>query len=239
MSQVIVITGGAGGIGSAVCRGLVHDGHQVVVADFDREGAGRLAQELGKQSLAVEVDVGNKESVGKMIQESLTRFGRIDVLLNGAGIMPRHEVKDISVEEWERVLRINLTGVFLCSQAAARHMVERKQGRILSVASGRGVAGAPGAAHYAATKAGVIAFTKSLAVELAPCNVVVNAIAPGVTDTPMSQAGYSEEDRKKRLTLSPLIGGYTPLEQIVGLVRYLISDATREVTGQVFFLKTP
>src|SRR3989338_7016908 len=99
MSQVIVVTGGAGGIGSAICRGLAHDGHKVVIADFDREGAMRLAQELGKESLAVEVDVGNKESAGKMIQESLSRFDRIDVLLNGAGIMPRHPVKDISEEE--------------------------------------------------------------------------------------------------------------------------------------------
>lgn len=239
MSQVIVVTGGAGGIGSAICRGLAHDGHKVVVADFDREGAKRLQQDLGKESLAVEVDVGNKESAGKMIQESLSRFGRIDVLLNGAGIMPRHPVKDISEEEWDRVLRINLKGVFLCSQAAAYHMAQRKQGHIISIASGRGVAGAPSAAHYAASKAGIIAFTKSLAVELAPDNVLVNAIAPGVTDTPMSRAGYSEAERQKRKSLSPLLGGYTPVEDTVGLVRYLISDVTKSVTGQVFFLKTP
>jgi NAD(P)-dependent dehydrogenase (short-subunit alcohol dehydrogenase family) len=239
MSQVIVVTGGAGGIGSAICRGLAQDGHKVAVADFDREGAQRVARELGKDALAVEVDVGSKESVARIIQECLDRFGGIDVLFNGAGIMPRHEVKDISAEEWERVLRINLTGVFLCSQAVAAHMVGRREGRIISVTSGRGVAGAPGAAHYAASKAGVIAFTKSLAVELAPHNVVVNAIAPGVTDTAMSQAGFSEEERKRRLALPPLMGGYTPIEQIVGLVRYLISDAAGDITGQVFFLKTP
>lgn len=239
MSQVIVVTGGAGGIGSAICRGLANDGHKVVIADFDREGARRLAQELGKESLAVEVDVGNKESAGRMIQESLSRFGQINVLLNGAGIMPRHPVKDISEEEWDRVLRINLKGVFLCSQAAAHHMSQRKQGRIISIASGRGVAGAPGAAHYAASKAGIIAFTKSLAVELAPDNVLVNAIAPGVTDTPMSRAGYPEAEQQRRKSLSPLLGGYTPVEDTVGLVRYLISDVTKSVTGQVFFLKTP
>ena len=239
MSQVIIVTGGAGGIGSAICRGLAHDGHRVLVADFDREGAARLAQELGEKALAVAVDVGNKESVAKMIQQGLTRFGQIDVLLNGAGIMPRNQVKDISEDEWDRVLRINLKGVFLCSQAAARHMVERKQGRIISIASGRGVAGAPGAAHYAASKAGVIAFTKSLAAELVPHNVLANAIAPGVTDTAMSRAGYSEEEQKKRRSLSPLLGGFTPAEDIVGLIRYLISEATKNVTGQVFFLKTP
>jgi 3-oxoacyl-[acyl-carrier protein] reductase len=239
MSKVVIVTGGAGGIGSAICQGLANDGHTVVVADFDREGAERLAKDLGGEALALQVDVGNRESVGKMVEESLSRFDKIDVLLNGAGIMPRNQVKDITEEEWDRVLRINLKGVFLCSQAVARHMVKIKQGRIVSIASGRGVAGAPGAAHYAASKAGIIAFTKSLATELAPHNVLVNAIAPGVTDTAMSQAGFTEEERKKRLSLSPLLGGYTPVEDTVGLFRYLISDATKNVTGQVYFLKTP
>lgn len=239
MSQVIIVTGGAGGIGSGVCGELARDGHNVVVADFDRKGAERVAREIGGEAIALAVDVGNKESVGSLIDETVRHFGRIDVLLNGAGIMPRHPVKDISEEEWDRVIRINLKGVFLCSQAAARHMSERKQGRIISIASGRGVAGAPGSAHYAASKAGVIAFTKSLAVELAPDHVLVNAIAPGVTDTPMSQAGFSEEEQRRRRALDPLLGGYTSVEEIAGLVRYLISDATKYVTGQLFLLRNP
>ncbi len=226
-------------MGSAICPGLVGDGHKVVIDDFDGTAAERLAKDLGSGSLAVQVDVINKKSVENMVSEARSRFGDIDVLLNGAGIMPRHQVKDISEEEWERVLAINLKGVFLCSQAVSSQMVERKQGRILSIASGRGVAGAAGAAHYAASKAGVIAFTKSLAKKLALYNVLVNALAPGRTDTPMSRAGVSEEELRKRTAQSPLLGGYTPVEEIVGLVRYLISPATQNVTGQVFFLKTP
>jgi len=239
MPQVIIVTGGAGGMGSAICPGLVGDGHKVVIADFDGTAAELLSKDLGSGSLAVQVDVSNKKSVENMVNEARSRFGDIDVLLNGAGIMPRHQVKDISEEEWDRVLGINLKGVFLCSQAVSGQMVERKQGCILSIASGRGVAGAAGAAHYAASKAGVIAFTKSLANELAPYNVLVNALAPGRTDTPMSRVGVSEEEWKKRKARSPLLGGFTPVEEIVGLVRYLISDATKNVTGQVFFLKTP
>ncbi len=239
MSQVIIVTGGAGGMGSAICPGLVGDGHKVVIADFDGTAAERLAKDFGSGSLAVQVDVSNKKSVENMVSEARSRFGDIDVLLNGAGIMPRHQVKDIAEDEWDRVLGINLKGVFLCSQAVSGQMIERKQGRILSIASGRGVAGAAGAAHYAASKAGVIAFTKSLANELAPYNVLVNALAPGRTDTPMSRAGVSDEEWKKRKAQSPLLGGFTPVEEILGLVRYLISDATKNVTGQVFFLKTP
>ncbi|MBI3014487.1 MAG: SDR family NAD(P)-dependent oxidoreductase [Candidatus Tectomicrobia bacterium] len=239
MSQVVIITGGAGGIGSTICRGLAHDGHKVAIADFDIAGSEHLAKEVGDGALPVHVDVGNAESVGKMVEETISKFGQIDVLLNGAGIMPRTYVMTMPEEEWDRVLRVNLKGVFLCSQAVARHMVERRQGRIISIASGLGLAGAPRAAHYAASKAGVISFTKSLAVELAPHNVLVNAIGPGVTDTPMSRAGFSEEERKRRQSLAPILGGYTRVEDILGLIRYLMSEATRSVTGPIFFLTGP
>ena len=115
-------------------------------------------------------------------------------------------------------------------------MIPRKEGRILSIASGRGVAGQPRAAHYAASKAGVIAFTKSLAVELAPYNITVNAVCPGATDTPMSRIGFTPEQFKKREDIPPLMDGLTHKFEIVGLLRYLLTDATRFVTGQTYFL---
>src|SRR3990172_7313453 len=121
--------------------------------------------------------------------QAIAKYGRVDYAFCGAGVMTRLPVVEMPEDEWDRVLRINLKGVFLCAQAAARHMIPRKQGRILSIASGRGVAGQARSAHYAASKAGVIAFTKSLAVELAPHNITVNCVCPGATDTPMSRPG--------------------------------------------------
>lgn len=242
MAQVVIVTGGAGGIGSEICRALASDGMSIVVADFAGEAAARLAEELRKEkgeAFAVEVDVGDKASVSQMAEKSLERYRQIDFLINGAGVMSRFPVAEMPEAEWDRVLRINLKGTFLCSQAVARHMMERKQGRIINIASGRGVAGAARAAHYAASKGGVIAFTKSLAKELAPHNVVVNAIAPGATDTPMARSGSSEEEWKKREAVPPLMGGLTKKDEIIGLVRYLLSAPTQYVTGQTFLLRTP
>jgi 3-oxoacyl-[acyl-carrier protein] reductase len=237
MSQVILVTGGGGAICSAICRGLYADGHSVVIADLDLENAEKLARDLGERALAVHVDVGNEDSVNGMVEQTLKRFDRIDVLLNGAGVMPRHQVQDITRVEWDNVIRINLTGVFLCSKAVIPPMIGRKQGRIISIVSNLALSGAPGSAHYAASKAGVVALTKSLAVELAPHNILVNAFGPGRTDTPMSRTGASEEVWKKRKSLPPILGGFTLSDDIVGLVRYLISDATKNVTEQIFFLK--
>lgn len=243
MAQVVIVTGGAGGIGSAICRALAQDGMKVLVADFAEAAGKSLAEEIeraGGDALFEKVDVGDKASVGRMVESALARCSRIDFLINGAGVMSRIPVQDMPEEEWDRIIRINLKGTFLCSQAVARHMVQRKAGRIVCVASGRGVAGQARAAHYAASKAGVIAFTKSLAMELAPHNVTVNAIAPGATDTPMARAGVSsDEEWKKREAVPPLMGGLTTKEEIVGLIRYLLSEPAKYLTGQTFLLRTP
>lgn len=242
MNNVIVVTGGAGGIGSEICRCLATDGLRVVVADYAKEAAEKVAADIRQakgDAIAVQVDVGSKDNVADMMKQVLAKYGQVDILFNGAGIMTRMPVVEMPEEEWDRVLRINLKGPFLCSQAAARHMIPKKQGRIINIASGRGVAGQARSAHYAASKAGVIAFTKSLAVELAPYDITVNAICPGATDTPMSRAGSTPEEFKKREAVPPLMDGLTRKEEIVGLIRYLLSDATKYVTGQTFFLRTP
>ena len=242
MTGVVIVTGGAGGIGSAICRALAGDGLSVVIADFAGDAAARLAEEIRQESgeaIGLRVDVGGKASVEQMLQDSLQRYEKVDFLINGAGVISRFPVQEMPEEEWDRVLRINLKGVFLCSQAVAQHMVERKGGRIISIASGRAVAGQARGAHYAASKAGVIAFTQSLAKELAPSNVLVNAIAPGAADMPMARSGSTPEEWKRREAVPPVMGGLTKKEEIVGLIRYLLSDAARYITGQTFFLRTP
>jgi NAD(P)-dependent dehydrogenase (short-subunit alcohol dehydrogenase family) len=242
MDQVIIVTGGAGGIGSEICTGLGADGLKVVIADYANDAAEKIAAGIRRangEATAVQVNVGDRQSVAKMVAQALGKYGRIDHLLNGAGVMTRMPVIEMPEEEWDRVLRINLKGTFLCSQAVAKHMISKKQGRILSIASGRGIAGQPRSAHYAASKAGIIAFTKSLAVELAPYNITVNAICPGATDTPMSRAGSTPEEFKKREEIPPLMDGLTRKDEIVGLVRYLLSEPARFITGQTLLLRTP
>ena len=163
MDKVIIVTGGAGGIGSEICRGLAADGLKVVVADYAKDVADQTATEIRErngEAAAVQVDVGDRQSVADMVQQTLEKYGQIDYLLNGAGVISRVPVIDMAEDEWDRVIRINLKGTFLCAQAAAKHMIPKKEGRILSIASGRGVAGQARASHYAASKAGIIAFSK-------------------------------------------------------------------------------
>lgn len=241
MSKTILVTGGAGGICSEICRGMAADGLNVVVADFATDAAAKVAAEINDNkgnAIAMQVDVGDPKSVAAMMVDAVAKYGQVDYVFCGAGVMDRVAIVDMPEEMWDRLMRINLKGVFLCAQAAARHMIPRNEGRILSIASGRGVAGQARSAHYAASKAGVIAFTKSLAMELAPNNITVNCVCPGATDTPMSRIGFSPDQFKKREEIPPLMDGLTHKFEIVGLVRYLLSDASKYITGQTFFLRT-
>jgi NAD(P)-dependent dehydrogenase (short-subunit alcohol dehydrogenase family) len=242
MSKSMVVTGGAGGIGSEICQGMAADGVNVVVADFNVEAAQKVAAEICAvkgNAVAAQVDVGDPKSVAAMMEQAIAKYGQVDYMFCGAGVMDRVPIIEMPEAMWDRLMRINLKGVFLCAQAAAKHMIPRKEGRILSIASGRGVAGQARSAHYAASKAGVIAFTKSLAVELAEYNITVNCVCPGATDTPMSRIGYTPEEFKKREAIPPLMDGLTQKFEIVGLVRYLLSDAAKFITGQTYFLRTP
>jgi NAD(P)-dependent dehydrogenase (short-subunit alcohol dehydrogenase family) len=242
MSKSMVVTGGAGGIGSEICQGMAADGVNVVVADFNIEAAQKVAAEICAakgNAVAAQVDVGDPRSVAAMMEQAIAKYGQVDYMFCGAGVMDRVPIIEMPEAMWDRLMRINLKGVFLCAQAAAKHMMPRKEGRILSIASGRGVAGQARSAHYAASKAGVIAFTKSLAVELAEHNITVNCVCPGATDTPMSRIGYTPEEFKKREAIPPLMDGLTQKFEIVGLVRYLLSDAAKFITGQTYFLRTP
>ncbi len=158
MAQVVIVTGGAGGIGSAVCRALAQDGLKVAIADFNTDAAIQLAEDIRKEggdALALRVDVGEKASVDSMTETVLGRYGQIDFLLNVAGVRTLAPILRMTEEEWDWVLKINLKGVFLCSKVVGAHMLARKEGRIINIASGRGVVGGRGGrgeSHYAASK---------------------------------------------------------------------------------------
>jgi glucose 1-dehydrogenase len=189
---VSLVTGASGAIGRAVADRLVREGSAVVVCDLDDDGAEALARELaekGADALAVACDVTTSADVERVVEAALARHGRIDLLVNCAAIVGRYQgFLDITPEGWRRMIDVNLTGTFLVSQAVARHMVERGGGHIVTIGSVGAVVPEPGAAHYCAAKGGITTLTRSMALELSPHGVLVNAIHPGAIRRPGEQA---------------------------------------------------
>ncbi|HUJ41358.1 MAG TPA: SDR family oxidoreductase [Candidatus Acidoferrales bacterium] len=230
----VLITGGASGIGAATAARFLEEGARVCVLDRDAAARERIARELPGLAGAIAGDVGRLEDVQRAFGEAVKRMGGVDVLINNAGISIRHRFLDITAEEWDRVMAVNLTGVFYVAQAAARHMMERGSGVILQTASTNGMFGHPFYADYNATKAGVIELTKSMALELAP-RVRVNAIAPGYVLTPMQRAEYTDEMLEAVNQKLPLRRHAKP-EEIAGLFAYLASEDAEYLTGQVIVM---
>ena len=228
----VLITGGASGIGAATAARFLEEGAAVVVLDCDAKALTGIQTQLSKLAGTVDADVSNLKQVEAAFAEALRLMGGVDVLINNAGISIRHTFLDITPAEWDRIIAVNLTGVFYVAQTAARHMWERGIGVILQTASTNGVMGYPYYADYNATKAGVIELTRSMALELAP-KVRVCAVAPGYVLTPMQRAEYSDAMLAEVNQKIPLGRHATP-EEIAGLFAYLASDDAAFATGHVF-----
>jgi meso-butanediol dehydrogenase/(S,S)-butanediol dehydrogenase/diacetyl reductase len=233
----VLITGGASGIGAATAQRFLEEGSRVCVLDRDAQACEQIKRELPALAETIIADVTDLMQVEAAFAEAIRLMDGVDVLINNAGISIRHKFLDITPEEWERVLAVNLTGVFYVAQTAARHMWERYateagSGVILQTASTNGVMGYPYYADYNATKAGVIELTRSMALELAP-RVRVCAVAPGYVLTPMQRAEYSDAMLDEVNRKIPL-GRHAKPEEIAALFAYLASDDAAYATGHVF-----
>jgi 3-oxoacyl-[acyl-carrier protein] reductase len=236
--SVAVITGAGQGIGRAIAIGFAMQDTYVVIAENYGANAFKVKEEIeniGKRALAIEVDVASEASVTQMMQRTLEELGTIDILVNNAGIYPASSIEQLTNESWERVIGTNLTGVFLCARAAVPIMLEKRTGRIINLSSSTAFRGARNGAHYAASKAGIVGFTKALALELAPTGITVNAICPGLTDTAQPRGHMTDEELYSKGQRVPL-GRIAQPEDIVGSVLFLASHKAAQITGQTLFV---
>lgn len=234
-AKVAIVTGASRGIGRATALALAMEGANVVVNYAKSSAAAvEVVGEIvaaGGNGMALQADVSQVEEVNNLIKEVMEKWSRIDILVNNAGITRDTLLLRMKLEEWQSVIDLNLTGVFLCTRAVSKIMLKQKSGRIINVASVTGQMGNPGQANYSAAKAGVIAFTKSVAKELANRGVTANVVAPGFIETDMTKDLKNSEEIIKFIPL----GRYGKPEEVAGMVKFLAADAAANyITGQVF-----
>ena len=231
--KVALVTGGARGIGKAIAMTLARAGADIVIADVNLEEAQKTAGEiegLGRKSMAISVDVTDYAKVEEAVNKILDKFTKLDILINNAGITKDNLLLRMGQQEWDAVLNVNLKGSFNCLKAVSRPMVKQRSGKIVNIASIIGIIGNPGQANYAASKAGLIALTKTAAKELASRNINVNAIAPGFIQTDMT-AKLSVELQQKMKEMIPLDKFGTP-DDVAAACLFLVSEDSGYITGQ-------
>ncbi len=231
--RVALVTGSSRGIGKAIAIKLSEAGASVVTNDSSGN-AETIAEQLrlnGKQSIACVANVGSSLEVNAMIDKVVETFGRIDILVNNAGIIRDQLLLRMTDEEWDSVLNVNLKSVFLCTRAVIKYMLKQRYGRIISISSVVGLTGNAGQANYASAKAGILGFTKTIAREVAPRGITVNAIAPGFIVTEMTQ--HLTEEQKTELINRIPVGYLGDPDDIANAVAFLASDEAAYITGQV------
>lgn len=233
--KVAVVTGAGRGLGEAAAVRLAEEGAKVVASDVDEAGARQTAEKIqatGRESIAVKTDVSLRQDAESLMEAAIKAFGRIDILINNAGITRDTSIRKMTEEDWDQVLNINLKGSFNCAQFAARQMIEQKYGKIINISS-RAYLGNPGQANYSSSKAGILGLTRSLALELGRYNINVNAIAPGMIRTPgVTSLGHFEKIVERAIQSTPLGRIGEPID-VAHVVLFLASDESCYITGDV------
>ncbi|MDO9463936.1 MAG: 3-oxoacyl-[acyl-carrier-protein] reductase [bacterium] len=232
--KTAVVTGSAQGIGKEIACSLAKEGANVVVSDIDLELAEQTAAEIrkmGRETLVIKADVSMPEEAANIIEKTIDKLGSLDILINNAGITRDNFILRMKDEDWDKVLAINLKGTFNCIKAAAKVMLKQRKGKIVNMASIIGLIGNAGQANYAASKAGVIALTKSAAKEFGSRGITVNAIAPGFISTRMTEV--LKEDTKQKMLGNIPLGRFGLPTDVANLVLFLVSDEANYITGQV------
>ncbi len=237
--KISIVTGGGRGIGRAICLALAREGSDVLVTDVDSQAAQEVSKEiesLGRRASSFGMDVSKSDRVKEMVSSALRSFGRIDILVNVAGIFRRSPIEDVSEEDWDRVIAVNLKGTFLCSQAVGKEMIKQQSGSIVNFASGAAHTPQINLGAYSSSKAGVLLLTKMMAVEWAKHNVRVNALSPGPISTPMTDSIYNTKKLKEgRARAVPMNRFGTP-EEVAKTVVFLASDDASYITGHALVI---
>lgn len=238
MSRVVLVTGASRGIGAAIARGFAREGARVAINHFQDEDNAtqtiKTLQELGGQAMSIDADVADSTAVNAMVGQILRDWGQIDVLVCNAGICPFYDFLGLPEAVWDRVLDVNLKGVFLVSQAVARHMVSHgRGGRIIATSSISSLVGGTQQAHYCASKAGINLLIKSMALSLAPYKITCNAVLPGTVETDINRAALQDAALKMRLVQGTPLGRLGEPDDIVGAVLFFASPSADWVTGSL------
>lgn len=231
--KVALVTGGASGIGRAAALRLAREGARVVVSDVNGTGAREVAEAIaaaGGQARAAACDIGESAAVAELVRDTLAGEGAVDILLHAAGIFPKNPFLEMTDEQWRRVLRVNLDGSFFVTREVGRAMVARGSGTMILMTSDRGIHGAADFAHYAASKGGMLALVKSLALAFGKHGVTVNGINPGMTDTPLARGGNPNWEEKLKVDV---LGTCSTPEDVADIVMFLAATAGRFMTGQI------
>lgn len=241
-NKIALVTGARRGMGAADARALAAQGAKVIITDINEEDCRSVVQEIinnGGEAICFKMDVSNSQEVNDVFDKVIEKYGRLDILVNNAGIYEPKSFLELTEEEWDRTIDINLKGQFLCAQRAAKEMAKNNWGRIIniaSIASGQVGVGVAASAHYTASKGGIIGMTETLAIELAPLNINVNVIGPGAIDTPMASADQIPKEQMDSMLARLPIKRMGKPEEVAAAVVFLASEESSYITGAALFV---